>query len=181
MHKEIEFKLVEACKQGDRRAMDKLVREYERPVYNAAYRMLGNPDDAADIAQTTFIKAFEKLDSFNPRYRFFSWIYRITVNESINLLKRNQRSGPLAGNEAAAGPGPADIASAGETSREVQAALMALQEDYRAVIVLKYFTGCSYREMGDVLQIPEKTVKSRLFTARQQMKELLQADGLLQG
>ncbi len=83
--------LIEDCRKGDRRALGSLVRRYERPVYNAAYRMLGTADEAADVAQTTFLKAFENLHRYNPQYKFFSWIYRIAVNESINQLNRRKR------------------------------------------------------------------------------------------
>ena len=91
MHKDRDVELLEDCKRGDRQALESLVRRYERPVFNAAYRMLGNPDEAADVAQTTFLKAFEHLDRFNPKFKFFSWIYRIAVNESINQINRRNR------------------------------------------------------------------------------------------
>lgn len=177
--KERENELVEACRKGDRQAMDTLVRQYERPVYNAAFRMLGNADDAADVTQTTFIKALENIDSFKSGYRFFSWVYRIAVNESINQLKRRKPSETFDDTRASSAPMPDELAAAGQVSREVQTALMELQESHRSVLVLKYFTGCSYREIGEILEIPEKTVKSRLFSARQQMKEQLQQRGVI--
>jgi RNA polymerase sigma-70 factor (ECF subfamily) len=159
-------------------ALQSLVRRYEKTVFNAAYRMLGNPDDAADVAQTTFLKAFENIGQFNPKYKFFSWIYRIAVNESINQINRRNRFGELDDKEIAPGRGPDDLTDAGHYSHEVQAVLLELNEDHRAVIVLRHFTECSYRQIGEILQIPEKTVKSRLFSARQQMKERLQSRGI---
>ncbi|MBT8135549.1 MAG: sigma-70 family RNA polymerase sigma factor [Gammaproteobacteria bacterium] len=159
--------------------MDTLVRQYERPVFNAAYRMLGNVDDAADVTQTTFIKAFEHIDSFKPRYRFFSWIYRIAVNESINQIKRRKPHESLTDAQASPSPKPDELAATSQVSEEVQMALLALQESHRSVLVLKYFTGCSYREIGEILEIPEKTVKSRLFSARQQLKDQLEQRGVL--
>ncbi len=87
--------LVDRCRRGDRQAIETLIREYEKPVYNVAYRILGNPDDAADATQSVFLKAFEKLDHYDPKYKFFSWIYRIAVNESINQFKRNRKLEPL--------------------------------------------------------------------------------------
>jgi len=169
--------LIEDCKRGDRQALGSLVRRYEKPVFNAAYRMLGTADEAADVAQTTFLKAFENLHRFNPKYKFFSWIYRIAVNESINQLNRRKRIEELGDNQVAPGRGPDAALDAGQLSDEVQTALMALTDDHRAVIVLRHFTESSYREIGEVLQIPEKTVKSRLFSARKAMKAQLERKG----
>lgn len=169
--------LIEDCRRGDRQALGSLVRRYERPVYNAAYRMLGNADEAADVVQTTFLKAFENLHRYNPQYKFFSWIYRIAVNESINQLNRRKRLGELGDNEVSPGPGPDMTVDAEVMSSELQAALMSLSEDHRAVIVLRHFVESSYREIGQVLQIPEKTVKSRLFSARKAMKVQLESKG----
>jgi RNA polymerase sigma-70 factor (ECF subfamily) len=178
MHDERDTALLEDCKKGDRLALDSLVRRYERTVFNAAYRMLGNPDDAADVTQTTFLKAFENLDRYDPKYKFFSWIYRIAVNESINQINKRNRFEPMDEKAAALTRGPEDLADAGRQGNEVQAVLLELTEDHRAVVVLRHFTECSYRQIGEILQIPEKTVKSRLFSARQQMKDRLQGRGM---
>jgi RNA polymerase sigma-70 factor (ECF subfamily) len=169
--------LVIRCRSGDRQALEALVGDYQKPVYNAAYRILGNPDDAADVTQAAFLKVFENLDAYDPNYKFFSWIYRIAVNESINQLKRTRKQQPLDEGETAGGPGPDDEVEAGNLSRRLQDGLMALNEDYRTVIVLRHFSDCSYRQMSEILQIPEKTVKSRLYSARQLMKEQLLANG----
>jgi RNA polymerase sigma-70 factor (ECF subfamily) len=158
--------------------METLVRHYERPVFNAAFRMLGDREDAADVAQTTFLKAFRNIHQFNPEFKFFSWIYRIAINESINFLKRQPQSEPLQEGDAKTSVGPADEAQADQMSHELQAALMELPEDYRSVIALHYFAGCSYRQMAETLRIPEKTVKSRLFTARQKIRDVLAQHGI---
>jgi len=178
-----EYALIQRCRRGDRQALEELLGQYQRPIYNAAYRILGNPDDAADVTQAVFLKAFERLDQYDPKYKFFSWIYRIAVNESINQLKRGRKQQPyddneVAGREVAGGRGPEDGVAAVDLSREVQLGLMCLKEDYRTVVVLRHFSDCSYREISDILQIPEKTVKSRLYSARQLMKEQLQARGI---
>lgn len=178
MNRGRDYALIQDCRNGDRQALGSLVRRYERPVYNAAYRMLGNPDEAADVAQTTFLKAFEHLDRFNPKYKFFSWIYRIAVNESINLLNRRNRMVELGDQEVSPARGPEDLADCGQLGSQVQSVLLELTEDQRAVIVLRHFVECSYRQMGQILQIPEKTVKSRLFSARQKMKVLLENEGV---
>ena len=165
--------LIERCRRGDRQALEELLGTYERPVYNAAYRFVGNPDDAADITQIVFLKAFEHLDQYDPKFKFFSWIYRIAVNESINHIKRNRNQQPLDDNEVATISGPEDLAHAGDISRGIQDQLMGLQESYRVVVVLRHFSDCSYKQISEILHIPEKTVKSRLYTARQIMKKTL--------
>ncbi|MFC1688908.1 RNA polymerase sigma factor [Pseudomonadota bacterium] len=170
--------LIERCQRGDRPALEEVVRLYEKPVFNAAYRIMGNPDDAADITQAVFMKAFERLGQYDPKYKFFSWIYRIAVNESINQLKRGKKQQPLDDTEVADTRGPEATAQAGDLSREIQDGLMELKEDYRTVVVLRHFSECSYRQIGEILQIPEKTVKSRLYSARQMMKESLEARGV---
>ena len=171
--------LIERCRKGDRAALDELVRAYEKPVFNAAYRILGNPDDAADATQTVFLKALENLDRYDPKYKFFSWIYRIAVNESINMGKRTSRQTPLDDYEPASNESPVREAEADDLSREIQMGLMKLNENYRTVVVLRHFTDCSYREISEILEIPEKTVKSRLYSARQLMKDQLDAQGVL--
>jgi RNA polymerase sigma-70 factor (ECF subfamily) len=170
--------LVERCRRGDRQALEALVAEYQKPLYNAAFRILGNPDDAADATQATFLKAFENLDGYDPQYKFFSWIYRIAINESINQFKRIRKQEPLDEGEAADDPGPDDALAAGDLSREIQDGLMALNQDHRTVIVLRHFSEFSYRQISEILQVPEKTVKSRLYSARQQMKDQLVANGV---
>lgn len=170
--------LIKRCKRGDGKALEELLGQYEKPVYNAAYRILGNPDDAADTTQVVFLKAFEHLEQYDPKYKFFSWIYRIAVNEAINQLKRSRNQQPLDDTEIAATRGPEATVEAGDLSREIQDGLMGLTEDYRTVVVLRHFSECSYRQISEILQIPEKTVKSRLYSARQLMKDTLQSRGV---
>jgi RNA polymerase sigma-70 factor (ECF subfamily) len=173
MSKTDDTKLIERCKSGDRKAFEALLVEYEKPVFNAAYRMLNNRDDARDVTQTVFLKVFENFDKFDPKRRFFSWIYRITLNESINWLGKANRLEPLAFEAVDEGKGPDQEVDSARVSEEVQTALMGIKTDYRTVVILKHFLGCSYVEIGDILELPEKTVKSRLYTARQQLKDAL--------
>ena len=173
-----DIKLMERCSNGDRQAFEMLLTRYEKPVFNAAYRMLNSPDDARDVTQTVFLKVYEHLDQYDPKYRFFSWIYRITLNESINWLKKTNRLDALDGETADTASGPEQEASNQQLSEGMQAALMTISPEYRAVIVLKHLLGCSYQEISDVLEIPEKTVKSRLYTARQLLQQTLTDSGL---
>lgn len=148
-----------------------------------ALRMVNNYDDARDITQTVFLKAYEKLDSFNPRYKFHSWIYRIAINESLNHAVKARpaeslESGSGPGQLASAGMDPEETLARTEKARSVREALMSLKPGQRAVIVLKHFLGCSYVEMGRMLDIPEKTVKSRLYSARQMLKDVLLKKGI---
>lgn len=173
MSKTDDTQLIERCRSGDRRAFEALLAEYEKPVFNAAYRMSNSRDDAQDITQTVFLKVFENIDQFDPSRRFFSWIYRITLNESINWLGKKNRLEPLAHEAAFEGKGPEQEVESANVAANVQAALMTIKSDYRSVVVLKHFLGCSYVEISQILDIPEKKVKSRLYTARQQLKDAL--------
>lgn len=170
--------LMERCLKGDRQAFEALLVRYEKPVYNAAYRMLHNPEDARDVTQTVFLKVYENLDQYDPSHRFFSWVYRIALNESINWLKKSSRQEALEHETADQGDGPEQQAGDAQLSEGMDAALMMMKSEYRAVIVLKHVLGCSYIEISEVLDISENKVKSRLYTARQLLQERLTQQGL---
>jgi RNA polymerase sigma-70 factor (ECF subfamily) len=178
MNKPDDKELMERCLKGDRRAFETLLVRYEKPVYNAAYRMLHNRDDARDVTQTVFLKVYENLDQYNPAHRFFSWVYRIALNESINWLKKSNRQEALDYEAEDQGDGPEAMANDQQLGEGMEAALMRISSDYRAVIILKHILGCSYIEISEVLDIPEKKVKSRLYTARQLLQESLTQQGL---
>ena len=176
MEKDHDQALIERIRQGDRDAFEMLVVRYQGPIYNAAYRVLGRAEDAADIAQAVFLRIAERLDDYDPQYKFFSWIYRIAINESLNLLRRNGRDDPLDDDMDFPGPDSADPEwqlGEAQLSRRVQAALMRMKADDRVVLTLRHFSECSYREIGVILAIDEKTVKSRLFEARGRLRGLL--------
>ncbi|MBT8132732.1 MAG: sigma-70 family RNA polymerase sigma factor [Gammaproteobacteria bacterium] len=158
--------------------MEDLLTEYEKPVFNAAFRMLGNSDDAADITQNVFLKAFENIRSFNPGHRFFSWIYRIAINESIDQLKRRDRAQWVDEEIIDDGPAPQKCAADSEVAEKIQSAMLSLNDNHRAVIVLHYFCECDYRQISETLDIAEKTVKSRLCSARRLLKRQLAHHGL---
>jgi RNA polymerase sigma-70 factor (ECF subfamily) len=164
--------LVRRFLDGERTAGDELVGRFHRSVFNVALRMLGNVQDAEDVTQTVFGNAFEALDSYDPRYRFFSWIYRMTVNESLNTAKRRKNMVSIDGSfDVPAAEGISQ--SAIEAEDKVGSALLELNLDDRAVVVLKHFVSFSYEEISDVLGVPVKTVKSRLFTARERLRQSL--------
>jgi RNA polymerase sigma-70 factor (ECF subfamily) len=168
--------LVERCRNGDWGAFTELVVRYQRPVYNAALWVLRKPEDANDVAQIVFLKVAEHLDEYDPRFKFFSWIYRIAVNESLNLLRRNGREEALdedvdlPGSESAE---PERQASAAQVATRIRSALMKMSPNDRVVLTLRHFSECSYEEIGQILDLDPKTVKSRLFEARQRLRELL--------
>jgi len=173
MNKSDDSALVNSCRNGDRKAFEILLIRYEKPVYNAAFRMLNNTEDARDVTQTVFLKAYEHLDDFNPQFRFFSWIYRIALNESVNCLNKRNRTEELDREPATETGGPDAEMENELRARQIQSALMKIKPDYRSVIVLKHFLDCNYLEISQILDIPEKKVKSRLYSGRQQLKEAL--------
>jgi RNA polymerase sigma-70 factor, ECF subfamily len=173
-----DLEIVRKCQDGDRKAFELLVDRYQKQIFNVALRMTKNYADAEDIAQTTFVKTYESIRSFDPKYKFFSWIYRIVVNESLNHVHQRKYTEEL--NEEIVAPEKTleERFDEDQTSARVQDALMQMKEDHRTVIVLKHLQGLSYEEISEILEIPEKKVKSRLFTARLVLKDVLLSKGL---
>ena len=164
--------LIKRYLEGEGEAAGGLVDRYQKPLFNVALRMLDNAQDAEDVTQTVFFNAFLKLRTYDPRYKFFSWVYRMTVNESLNVLKSRKPTTTLDDDAPILAPeDPADEAA--ELQRQVGKALMRLKPDDRAVMILRHFVFFSYEEIADVLEIPVKTVKSRLFTARERLRDIL--------
>jgi RNA polymerase sigma-70 factor (ECF subfamily) len=176
MDNDVDQALVERYRKGDRAAFTDLVIRYQRPIYNAAFWILRSADDAKDIAQDVFLKVAERLDDYDSTHRFFSWIYRIAVNESLNLLRRNGHQEWLDEEIDIPGPdtaNPESQATDAERSRHIQRALMKLSSNDRTVLMLRHFSDCSYDEIAQILELDEKTVKSRLFEARHRLRETL--------
>ena len=162
---------------GDTTAFEVLVRRHQRVLFTVALRMLGDREEAQDATQNALVKAYQKLRTYDAKYRFFSWIYRIVVNECLNVRRARLPGGHEAAFEPVA-PGEAlEVLEAQDRRRLVQGAILALPAEYRQVIVLRHFTELSYDEIGAALGIPVKTVKSRLYTARQRLAELLAGAG----
>lgn len=181
MNEDSDGTLVRRCCSGDRRAFEALVVRYERPVYTAAMRMLHDREEARDVAQTVFLKVYEHLGEYDPSHRFYSWIYRIALNESINALHRRRPRAPLDPEMADGEPLPDEAIGHGQMSDGLAAAISTLRTEYRAVIVLRHYLGCSYEDMASILGVPEKTVKSRLFSARQLLRTAMESKGWTPG
>lgn len=171
--------VVRKCLQGDRNAFSELVEKYQVLLYQLIFGMVHNKDDADELTQAVFVKVYEKLDQFNSKYKFFSWIYRITVNETLNYIKKKKPQDALEAVHISTGEQPDDFFADDQRQILIRGALDELSPDYRIVMILKHFQEFSYREISEVLGIPEKTVKSRLFSARQNFREILTKKGLV--
>lgn len=167
-----------AFREGSREAFEEIIAMYERPIFNLVLRLVRNREDAADVVQSVFLKAYEKRLSFKPEFKLFSWIYRIALNESLNFLRASQRFSGLDGMDFQGDATPESRFQDAEVAEFMQDAIMRLKPEHRVVIVLKHFQDCAYREIAELLDIPEKTVKSRLFTAREQLRIVLEEKGV---
>lgn len=177
--------LVAAARSGDRKAFGTLVETYQRRVYAIAYGILRNREDAWDAAQEAFVKAYKNLDRFEGTSAFYTWLYRITYNLSIDVLRdRNRRDAtPLDDGrkleDALQKQGrrpdghPDEHADRKELTKVLHDAMNRLSEKHRSIIVLREVEGLSYEEMADVLGISKGTVMSRLFHARKNLQKLL--------
>lgn len=159
--------------KDDRETFERLVDQYEKKIFNLVYRMVNNYEDAMDVTQTAFMKAYDKRNYYDPNYNLFSWLYRIAVNEAINFVNKRKRTVTLGYDPASLVKNPEENLSHSEQADRIQNALTQLKPDYRVVVVLRHFMDLSYHEISDILDIPEKTVKSRLFTGRQLLKSIL--------
>jgi RNA polymerase sigma-70 factor (ECF subfamily) len=179
MGENVDAARIRDCLAGDPQAFAALVGQYERPVYNVALRMLRNAEDARDIAQSVFMKAWLNLSSYDPKYKFYSWIYRMAINESLNLLRsRGREVEPVDERLPSDAAGPADELAAGQSREAVLAAVRRLKPEHRSVIVLRYFLDLPYEDIAEALELDAKTVKSRLYTARQLLKDQLAGRGV---
>jgi RNA polymerase sigma-70 factor (ECF subfamily) len=164
--------LITRCLAGESAAFEPLVSRYHRPLFRVAARLLGNREEAEDATQTAFLKAYQALATCDRERRFFSWIYRILVNECLNVLRARRPVAALADGLPAPAPA-ADPVDTFETRRRVRKALLGLPAAQRDVILLRHFAELRYDQIAATLGIPEKTVRSRLFSARQRLCELL--------
>lgn len=173
MSNEQDLQLIEKCKNGNSRAFGELVEKYQKPLFNASFRIVNDRDVAQDVTQTVFIRAYEKLDTYNPRFKFFSWIYRMTVNESINVIRQQKSKVAIDDLNIASDDNPETQMQNTQVEEAVESAVSRLPIDYRLVTVFYYFANLPYQEISFILDIPEKTVKSRLYSARQILSKSL--------
>jgi RNA polymerase sigma-70 factor (ECF subfamily) len=176
-----EQRWIEAARQGDRNAFGCLVEVYQGPVYNLAYRMLGDAYEAEDAAQETFLRAYRKLGSYDPTRKFSTWLLSIASHHCIDLLRRRRMTllsledeGLPASALVSDQPGPEPHAMQSEREAQIQALLNTLSDDHRAVVVLHYWYDLSYEEIARVTDSTLSAVKSRLFRARRMLAEQLQ-------
>jgi len=186
--------LVERAKKGDRRAFEGLVDSYKDKVFLYVSRMLHDPEEAHDIAQETFVRAYQSLPGFRGASSFQTWLYRIASNLVIDSVRRHRRredtavslDAPVDTDEGQMGRdladdrrGPEALAESSAVQHEVQRAIAKVTPKLRAVLVMYDIQGMSYQEIAEVLGCPLGTVKSRLFNARSQLKDLLEQRGVL--
>jgi len=185
--------LVQQCRCGDSAAMERLILRYQNRIYNVILRMCGNADDAAELTQEVFVKVIENVGGFEGRSRFYTWLFRIAVNLTLNHCSRNVRlatrsleaeygSGDGGAREALGRvlsdqhcPDPAEVAANRELCSLVICGLDRLDDKHRAVVVLRDIEGMSYAEVSEVLGLELGTVKSRLSRARSNLREILES------
>ncbi len=173
--------LIVKVQKGDSYSFDLLVKRYQKRIYFLAYRMVKSHDNADDLAQETFIHAYSAIQSFKTGYNFYTWLYRICMNLSINFLKRqkfmipesqfDEEKNPL--KKETARVDPADHLANKELEIKIDKALNALPPKFKAVLILRIYEDLSYEEIAQTLNISTGTVMSRLFRARERMQEML--------
>ena len=176
---EDEQRWLEEARQGNQDSFGRLIGVYQSPVFNLAYRMLGNADEAEQAAQEAFIRAWTRLDSYNPAHKFSTWLLSITSNYCIDLLRKRRTQllsldGPLPAHPALMSErssGPEAQAAIVEQQEIVQDLLQSLPDDYRQTVVLRYWYDMSYDEIAEVMDTTVSAIKSRLFRARRQLAE----------
>lgn len=180
---------VSLCKKGDISAFEALIKKYQKKVFNIAFRMIGNYDDACEVAQDTFVSAYRSINKFKGMSKFSTWLHTITVNLSKNKRKQlgtrkyheqfsldNRlvtEEGSVSVEPVSADPSPLEGLEQKETQQKIQNCINKLADEFREVLILRDMQGFSYEEIGAMLNVAQGTVKSRLFRAREDVKELL--------
>ena len=182
-----EIDIIKRCKQGDRDAFNELVTEYQSRVVNIAYGMLSDSDDALDAAQEVFIRVYRGIGEFREKSSFTTWLYRITSNVCADMLRKRQKSGRVIsidqGNEDSGvemvmnvrdtAPTPEESVEITEQHKAVREAMAEIKDEYREVLTLFDVQEMSYKDVSEILKVPEGTVKSRLNRARAALKKIL--------
>ena len=179
--------LVEAFQRGDSSAFDQLVSRWERKIQGAIYRIVGSGEDARDLCQEAFLKAYRGLGSFKREARFSSWLYQIAVNCCRDRMRRQRGKITVSLDEMSEqgelpfrgdGPSALDLMEAGDLSKTVAAAVRSLPEEQREVIVLKEYQDLTFLEIAEALDVPVSTVKTRLYRGLTQLKQRLVRQGI---
>lgn len=170
--------LIAKARRGDVEAYNLLVSRWERRIFSYLFRLVSNREDAMDLSQDVFLKAYQNLPKLDDESRFSAWLFRIAHNEAFSLLRKRRPESDLAGE-----PRPVDTGLRllpMELSLAVESALRRLSDDQREAVLLKVYQGFKFEEMAEVLGCPVSTVKSRLYTALDLLKTTL-SPALLRG
>lgn len=180
--------LVEAFQHGDYAAFDVLVQRWQRKIHGAIYRVLGSEEEARDIGQESFLKAYRALGSFKRESRFSSWLYQIALNLCRDRLRRRKLRQHVSLEELgdsvveasprSRAPSALELIERRDLSRAVAAAVEALPDEQREVIVLKEYQGLTFLEIAEALGLPASTVKTRLYRGLGQLREQLERQGI---
>lgn len=172
--------LINAALAGDSAAFGMLVQKYQDRLFNTMTHVVGSPEDARDVVQDAFVKAFVKLETFERASAFYTWLYRIAFNAAVSRQRRQKPTVSIQqqreewGRElASADPPPEDRLERQELAGQVQAALARLTEEHRTIVVLREMDGCDYETIAAILDLPVGTVRSRLHRARLQLRSEL--------
>ena len=180
-----ELLLISRARGGDREAFGELVEQYRDNVYRLAYRMCGNAYDADEAAQEAFVAAWRALPTFRGDAKFSTWLYRLTTNAAIDVMRREKRHQTVGDGEmmelADDAASPQETVERTEQQEAVQTALATLSEEYREVLLLRYMEELDYAEIAEVLQLPSGTVKSRINRAKAALKNALLKSGNIFG
>ena len=180
-----EILLISRARGGDREAFGALVEQYRDNVYRLAYRMCGNAYDADEAAQEAFVAAWRALPNFRGDAKFSTWLYRLTTNAAIDVMRREKRHQTVGDGEmmelADDADSPQETVERPEQQEAVQKALSTLSEEYREVLLLRYMEELDYAEIAEVLQLPSGTVKSRINRAKAALKTALLKSGNIFG
>lgn len=187
--KEADIEMIKEVRDGHPTAYQGLVEKYQNRIYNMIYGMVRNREDARDLTQDAFVKAYQKLDSFRLEASFYTWLYRISMNASIDFIRKSKRRGTTEFDESIAvkesdgaiaefhhADSPSKELERKQLYKSIMGALQKLPEDQRQAILLRELEGFSYQEISDIMGIPEGTVMSRLFYARKRLQQLLTAE-----
>lgn len=178
---------LDRAKAGERAAFGLLVETYQRPVFALTYRMLGDVSEAEDAAQETFLRAYSRLDQYDPGRKFSTWLFSIANYHCIDRLRKRRvqivglDESPVVFTLEGDSARPEAETLAQEQAEEMQALVNQLEPDYRTPLVLRYWHECSYQEIADVMDISVAAVKSRLFRARKKLASIYEAAQQPQG